>query len=527
MKKNTLPLLLWAGLVRGAATVILLAVLVFAGAYLAQPSTTAASEASAAAPDFAAIDKFVEAEMQALRLPGLALGIVQGDQIVHLKGFGVADPSGRVVTPQTPFIIGSTSKSFTALATMQLVEAGQIELDAPVQQYIPWFRVADETASTQITVRHLLNQTSGFSTVAGRKGLVDFDPSAEALENRVRQFRDVKLTQPVGATFQYSNCNYSTLGLIVQMVSGQSYESYVQQHILDPLDMHNSFTSKEEAQQHGLAMGHHYWFGQPVAYDEPYSPGSIPQGFIISSGEDMAHYLSAQLSEGRYGNTSILSPAGIVELHRPPAEPAEGESAYAMGWEAGSINGTPAVWHGGDTFSFMSFMLLMPAEGWGVVLLANAVNIPETFRFQAIAPDVINLLAGRQPIVEPDRNLLMVYSILLGLVAFQIVGMIRSVVLFRRWRGQPQHRPAGWLGKGWHIGLPFVLNLAWALFILVGIPQLFGPLLALRLGLPDVGYTLVVSSQVALGWGILRTVWGYVALTESDATKTAGTPVTI
>ena len=123
----------------------------------------------AAAPrdptDFAAIDRYVEQELQATRLPGLALGIVQGDQIVHLRGFGIADPSGRPVTPQTPFIIGSLSKSFTALAIMQLVEAGKVELDTPVQRYLPWFRVADAQASAQITVRHLLNQTSGLSTL--------------------------------------------------------------------------------------------------------------------------------------------------------------------------------------------------------------------------------------------------------------------------------------------------------------------------------------------------------------------------
>src|SRR5688572_20038176 len=98
-------------------------------------------------PDFAALDAYIQAQMKYLHVPGLALGIVRGVTIVHLKGFGIADPSGRPVTPQTPFIIGSVSKSFTALAIMQLVEGGQLELDAPAQRYIPWFRVADPDAS--------------------------------------------------------------------------------------------------------------------------------------------------------------------------------------------------------------------------------------------------------------------------------------------------------------------------------------------------------------------------------------------
>jgi CubicO group peptidase (beta-lactamase class C family) len=380
--------------------------------------------------------------MQAQGIPGLVLGIVQGDQIVHLKGFGLADPSGRAVTPQTPFILGSTSKSFTALAVMQLVEAGQVELDAPVQRYIPWFRVADEAASAQITVRHLLHQTSGFSTAAGRRDSIDFDPSLEALENRVRRLREVELTQPVGATYQYSNCNYAILGLMVQLVSGQPFESYVQQHILAPLDMRNSFTSKAEAQQHGLAMGHRYWFGLPVAFDEPFPRGSVPQGFIISSAEDMAHYLSAHLNGGRSGDASVLSPAGIAELHRPAAWQGDSETFYGMGWEVGPINELPAVWHDGDTFSFHSFMALVPEERWGVVVLSNASNIPATARFQAIVPDVINLLAGRQPITEAVYDSLIVHSVVVGIVVLQIIGMIRSVALLRRWRSQPQRRPA-------------------------------------------------------------------------------------
>ena len=115
----------------------------------------------AASPDFVAIDAYLDHEMRDVRIPGLALGIVHNDEIVHLKGFGVADASGRVVTPQTPFILASASKSFTALAIMQLVEDGTVDLDAPVVTYLPSFTVRDESASATITVRHLLNHTSG------------------------------------------------------------------------------------------------------------------------------------------------------------------------------------------------------------------------------------------------------------------------------------------------------------------------------------------------------------------------------
>ncbi len=185
--------------------------------------------------------------MDAQRIPGLALGIVEGDEIVHLRGFGESDSSGQAVSPETPFIIGSVAKSVTALAVMQLVEAGKVDLDAPVQDYLPWFRVADEKASAEITVRHLLNHTSGISTKTGRSYQGNGDTSDEALEKAVRKLSTAELTEPVGETFQYSTINYSVLGLIVQTVSGQSYESYIQDNVFDPLEMDGSFTSEADA----------------------------------------------------------------------------------------------------------------------------------------------------------------------------------------------------------------------------------------------------------------------------------------
>ena len=117
---------------------------------------------------------------------------------------------------------------------MQLVEAGKISLDSPVVQYIPWFRMADKEASSRITVRQLLIQTSGLSGKSDSALLVKEDTSPQALENMVRSLSSVALDRAVGSSFEYSNTNYTILGLIVQIVSGQPYEQYVQQHIFLP-----------------------------------------------------------------------------------------------------------------------------------------------------------------------------------------------------------------------------------------------------------------------------------------------------
>jgi CubicO group peptidase (beta-lactamase class C family) len=234
-------------------TLMLGAVFALVAVGITQAPAAASDEQGADAPDFAAIDRYVEKEMEATRLPGLALAIVKDDRIVHMRGFGEADFSGHAVTPQTPFVIGSTAKSFTALAIMQLVEEGKVELDAPVRRYIPWFTLADEEASSRITVRHLLSQTSGLPTEIGTVYLLREDLTSEALEKEVRALKTMELERPPGSSFEYNNMNYSVLGLIVQEVSGKSYERYIEEHIFVPLKMENSFADYLEAKENGLA----------------------------------------------------------------------------------------------------------------------------------------------------------------------------------------------------------------------------------------------------------------------------------
>src|SRR5690348_4823133 len=123
---------------------------------------------------------------------------------------------------------------------MQLVEAGKIDLDAPVTRYLPWFRTADEAASARITVRHLLNQNSGLPVYEGRQGLSENDQSDAALENGIRQLAGVRLSHEAGQAYEYANENYAILGLIIQAVSASSYEAYIQSAVFAPLHMRHS-----------------------------------------------------------------------------------------------------------------------------------------------------------------------------------------------------------------------------------------------------------------------------------------------
>jgi CubicO group peptidase (beta-lactamase class C family) len=500
-------------------TLVLGAMFALVALGIAHAPATASDEQGADSRDFAAIDRYVEKEMEATRLPGLALAIVKGDKIVHLKGFGEADSSGQKVTPQTPFVIGSTAKSFTALAIMQLVEEGKVDLDAPVQRSIPWFKLADEEASSRITVRHLLNQTSGLPAEIGTVYLLREDLSPEALAKEVRALNNMELERPPGSSFEYNNMNYSVLGLIVQEVSGEPYEQYIEEHIFAPLKMENSFADYQEAKENGLAQGHRTWFGIPRPAEIFYNRAATPAGYLSSSAEDMAHYLIAQLNGGRYDGAQVLSPEGVDEMHQGAVSAnMMGERvSYGMGWGIRELNGVKTVSHSGGTLAYRADMILVPEGKWGVMVLENAANYTNGARAESIGEGVANLLVGRQPPPGASQMLIGLFA-LVGVLGLQILGIVRSVVLLRRWRARLDLRPQWKTRIALRVGLPLVLSLLWALLSLAGAPSVLQfPLKGLML--MDFGQVLLFSGALALVWGIVRGVLAYRTLRKTGAPK--------
>ncbi len=451
--------------------------------------------------DVPKIDAFVRDQVERHGIPGLALAVVDGDQIIHLGGYGTADPTGRAVTPQTPFVLASASKPFTALAVMQLVEAGKVELDAPVQRYLPTFRVADPVASQQITVRHLLQHTSGIPEL----GCQNSRFGAETLEQFIAALHTIELDAPVGTRHFYCSGNYNVLGRIVEVVSGQSYASYIEQQVFTPLKMRHSFTAEQEAKKNGLAQGYRWLFGRRVPFQYRYDPPQMPAGFLIASAEDMAHFLIAQLNGGRFGSTTVLSPQGIAAMQAPGMTTGAGRGTYGLGWRTGSLGGVPAVYHSGDHPDIHTLVFIEPETRRGAVLLMNANGLLASLSaFTEIEEGVARLLAAQEPAPAASLSLptlyLIIDAVLGGLIALTLWPLLR----LRRWQ-QHQMGRLHLLRIGlrllWEVGVPLTLLVGARLLLHALGAQSWAEGLLL---FPDLGAWLWALSLVMLLTGALR-----------------------
>ncbi len=311
----------------------------------------------------------------------------RGGRILYSNGFGTAG-RGRPVTADTPFYIGSQTKSFTALAIMQLVEQGQLALDVPVQTYIPWFRVADEDASRSITVRHLLQHSSGLSDSGYTSRL---SPDA-TLEAAVRDLSRARLTAPVGTRMQYFNAGYSTLGLLIETASGQAYGDYIREHITAPLQMANTFSDLPEAEAAGLAQGYSQVFPFAVPRHQPFYRSDLPAGYIMSSANDLARFLQALANGGELDGARVLTPESVALLFTPNSAI---DSTYGFGWYIGKYGDETRITHGGETERFHTAVLLLPETGQSLVFLVNANHLLKDLgEYNTLFWTVAGLLTG-------------------------------------------------------------------------------------------------------------------------------------
>ncbi|HEY9643440.1 MAG TPA: serine hydrolase domain-containing protein [Coleofasciculaceae cyanobacterium] len=409
------------------------------------------------------IDRFITQQMTTQHIPGLALAITHENQVVQVKGYGKANVH-EPVTSQTQFAIASLSKSFTAIAVLQLVEAGKVDLDAPVKQYLPNFTLADTKTADQITIRQLLNQISGLSDLGFSESL---QPQPTTNAERVKSLHNAHPVATPGTEFHYFNPNYDTLARVVEVVSGKSFGKYLRSHLFTPLQMSQTFhaTTMTEATQRAerLAKGHLMAFAIPIAAQElsGYLGGNAG---VISTAEDMATYLILHSNGGRFEDTQLLTPDSIALLHTPPPQL---ESPYAMGWFATTEHGRKILQHNGILSTFYTDVAVLPKEKYGIALLYNISALPLiAFALPQIKSGLIQLLT--EGTLPPDGFNINLWGISLAmLTAIGVALAMRSLLHFPQWKRNTHTTPK------WQI----LLGIAWMFFpavVWLAMPWLVG-----------------------------------------------------
>jgi CubicO group peptidase (beta-lactamase class C family) len=296
------------------------------------------------------------------------------------------------MTDETPVALASTNKGMTALAVLQLVERGLVELDAPVTRYLPAFAMDDARAGA-ITLRQLLSHSAGIPGGAAYDGAQD----GAALERRVAALAGARLHRDPGAGYEYANDGYSVAGLVVQTVAGVPYERYMAERVFAPLGMDRTTFDPARAAGWGLAQTYAKRRGALAPEPVVFTRGLNPAGGALAPARDLGPYLAALLNGGAFRGARVLAPASVEELWRGQVEMDEG-GAYGLGWEVGAdVGGLRVVQHTGDHPTSGSEFLLLPDRRLGVGVLVNAGTVDKS----TIARDALAILLGQEPPARP------------------------------------------------------------------------------------------------------------------------------
>ncbi|MFF2089363.1 serine hydrolase domain-containing protein [Paenibacillus sp. NPDC058174] len=307
---------------------------------------------------------------------GLAVGIVKDNEILFTGEYGTANIStGDAVVRSTLFHQASVSKTFVATGIMQLVENGVLELDAPLLNYLPYFKMDDERYPS-ITIRQLLNHTSG---------MPDEDDYAwdrpeydeQSLERYVKSISPRKLQSEPGITHAYSNIGYEILGDVIAKVSGMSFEQYMKQNILEPAGMQSSSFLKQEIEANLAAPHVRNAEGAEICVSEvfPYNRAHAPSSTLYTNVEDMCQYMLMHLNEGaENGAYNALKASSYAEMWKPQASTGEAEGSGHIGlcWFLGEHKGIRTLSHSGWDTGFLSDLFILPDTKTAFIVMTNS-----------------------------------------------------------------------------------------------------------------------------------------------------------
>lgn len=386
-------------------------------------------------PTMSKIGRFIQNNMKNNNIPGLSVAITHRDKVIFTKGYGQTS-NKQPVTADTPFAIASLSKAFTALAVMQLVDQEKINLDKPVVTYIKNFKLNDPRGA-KITIRHLLQHTSGLTDKVNPDMTKEEQP--KSLSETISQLQTISLENESGKQYHYHNPNYQILARLVEIVSAEAFNTYLQRHLFQPLEMQNtnSVSNTNELNRiKNFSAGHYYLFGQPMKKAEPNWSVAGPAG-MVSTANDMAKWLSMQMANGKYKNNQIISSKGLEQTHSS----IDPNVHYGMGWQLGqSENGKKQLQHGGILWTYKAESVMLPDEGYGIVVLFNS-GLNAFVDYTAFTRGIAAILTD-QPLEEPFMNN-HYWEIMMALVILITITLgIRTLLRLKHWDVKRTRRPA-------------------------------------------------------------------------------------
>lgn len=334
--------------------------------------------------------------MAQARIPGLSLAIVKDDEIVYAEGFGSRKLEGRIpATPHTLYGIGSCSKSFAALAVMQLVEKGKISVDDPVNKYAP---LKIGISGKPIRIHHLLSHSSGIAPLGTSTILRSRLPiPMSSFEDHYRFLNGAQgeIVAEPGKKFAYLNAGYCTLQDIVERVSKTSFDEYVRENIFKPLKMKRSTYSKEEFEKDPDRMTSYIRDreGKPTPAKPVIHKLLYARGGILSSVTELSNYLTANINKGKFQDVELVSPDLIEEMHKIQIETSPGQG-YGYGWRVvEDFLGSKLVSHGGSIRVSGAHLAFMPDQKVGVAIAYNMLPFPSS----TVAQGIFAILMGKDP----------------------------------------------------------------------------------------------------------------------------------
>ncbi|MBX3012680.1 MAG: beta-lactamase family protein [Caldilineaceae bacterium] len=320
-------------------------------------------------------------------VPGVAVGILHEAAATPLEitvGVGHTHQQHPLpVHPDTLFQIGSITKTMTATVAMRLVEQGKLDLDTPIQAYLPSFRLQDAAATAQVTLRHLFTHTGGWlGDYFEDTGMGD-----DALARYVGKMAALPQLTPLGALWSYNNAAFNLAGYVIESVTGETFEQVVKEFLFAPLGMDHSFFFSGDIMTHRFAVGHINQAGADgkatveVATPWPLARSAHPAGGVSATVRDMLRYARFHLHQGRTdAGVQLMQPATLAAMQTKQV--AAGSVADGMGisWLLNEIAGVPLVGHGGGTHGQISQFLLVPERQFAFIILTNASRGREVTR---------------------------------------------------------------------------------------------------------------------------------------------------